>query len=356
VNGAIRAFTALIEGLTRTFQIAEIVLVGLKKFFDGLFIYIKAILAGDIETAFKGLGLAFDGLVDIAEGAFMSLMNVAVTWLEALGRFIAGFVEGAIGYFVNFAEKLIERGNSSVLGSMMVRISTAFTVFFTGLILKFGEWLDEIILKVLTYALDMLESAQELMDNFIEGIRGKFKDQDGLIAKIALWIADVVEAAKKKVAEWILLGKALVEGLVSGIINSSSLVLTAIKDMIRKAFGIAQAESETDSPSKKYKRLGMNWMKGLALGIEEGTSIVGRTLSEAMAKLNPKANSLFGDIDPRNLDNSSIGSSSRYGSINNTQTHIDRSINVEVNPSYKNVQTEASIKNDVWAVLAMVSR
>jgi tape measure domain-containing protein len=355
-TGLARSFTVFIEGITTAFNILTFVIEGVKTFVTGFGTFIKGIIEGDWKKIFDGLGLMFWGLRDIALGAFFGILNAAITWLGAVGEFVAGFISGVITYFINFAKKIIDSGKGSVVGGMLWGISQAFSTNFTKLITSIGEWLEEMIQKFLSFVLGMLKTAQELMDSFIEGIRGRFKDKDGLIAKIALWIADVVEEARKKMTEWVLLGKALVEGLISGIINSSSLVMTAIKNLIRAAFGVAEAESETDSPSKKYKRLGMNWMKGLALGIEEGTPIVEKTLSEAMAKLNPKANSLFGGIDPRNLENSSIGSNSRYGSINNTQTHIDRSINVEVNPNYKNVQTEASIKNDVWAVLAMVSR
>jgi hypothetical protein len=73
-----------------------------------------------------------------------------------------------------------------------------------------------------------------------------------------------------KVLDFYNVGTALMEGLILGIKDRSGDVTAAIEGVIGKGVDAANVALEVGSPSKVFWEIGMNAMRGLRAGFEEG--------------------------------------------------------------------------------------
>lgn len=162
-----------------------------------------------------------------------------------------------------------------------------------------GTWKDNVFNWIGTFASELPEKMGAIVESFEEGI-GKIASglwdgvtvTAGWLGGIALsfwsWITAFVGAIPEKLGAMVEafenLGADLFQGLLDGLISAAGLVTGWMGDFFSGLFQGAKDEVESNSPSKKFMRLGQDMMLGLAIGLSKSGDKVGQTLSDVLSK------------------------------------------------------------------------
>jgi hypothetical protein len=75
------------------------------------------------------------------------------------------------------------------------------------------------------------------------------------------------------------LGEAIGMGIREGIVSWIGAIIQAAVDAVNQAIAAARAAAQTSSPSKKTMKIGRDLMKGLEVGIQQGSATMGASLA-----------------------------------------------------------------------------
>ncbi len=252
--------------------------------------------------------------------------------------------------FQTLYDKLVGK---SIVPEMMDEIERIIVDTLSSLPATIGGWLVQMVGEFIKSAPQWLaEAANDIYQYYLGLWYGVFggNGQTGIIKEIPGWIVSIIggfaSAVAGKIKDIWAIGVSIVQGIAEGIINwiqtsnFGKLIFDAIKRAIEGAIG-------KGSPAKKFVPIGISIGQGIAVGILQSASIIGNTINGVVggmqASAQISANSL---INAPAVNAPSITNNSR----------VDRSVHVEVNPSYSNYQSAASVYYDVSAALAAAGR
>lgn len=416
IRGIVEAFTGFLNAIQTVWYGLSKIVEGIVKIFTGLWDIIVGLFTGNAEKISEGFETLVSGIGDILVGLIVAIIGNIEMIFNLIVGLVGGFINGIIDFFVSLYDSLIGK---SIIPDMLKDILSAFTTFFTDTIKRFSEWVSGIVTSIVEKYTEVKEAGTEFLQNLIDGIKEKVFGEDGLIAKVGQWISDTIEKAREHLSDFLTAGKdfiieliegirqkfegalglwakfkqwildtldAIVEikddliqagidivaGLIEGLWQKATDLYDTVANIIKNALGIAEEESEAESESKRMRRLGEDWMTGLAKGISEGATGVENAmsvvfsdllsipedmqldLSNITAELGSLEN-LGGNLDVRHLLQPTGGASTSLTQPSPSQTTI-QNLNVEVNAAYSEVQSEASIYYDVQAALAHITR
>lgn len=119
---------------------------------------------------------------------------------------------------------------------------------------------------------EVTNSGSQMVTTMAEGVTNNTALTDATIQMIN---SAVTSAKPKALSGGQEIGRQMDNGIVAGVIAGRSAVINAMVQTVRDAIAAAQAEAEINSPSRVMRYLiGMNMMKGWAIGLEEGTPLV----------------------------------------------------------------------------------
>ena len=381
-------WSLVLEGLTKLGDGISKILHGLIQsivtFFASMFGFILGLVWGFIQGFFGffvnlyhrliGGSLIPDMIRDIL-AAFAQFFVDAIlgftTWLSDTISKILEFFPQFVQSGVDLVTNLITGMEDMVFGS-------------NGLIAKTGEWIQSTIDKILEFLEKFVQAGKDLIAKFLEGIEYGFKWAQGVYAKIVIFLKETAAKILDIKDDFVQAGKDIIAGIIEGITSKASELYDLIRSIIRRALGTAKEESETDSPSKKMHDLGIDWMMGFQQGLVSQASSLEHTVSNVFSDLAGipggmnfamAESSVQGVVDKlKSLsDSGSLGTlgakidvnhliPATAGGVNTllsqpspSYTNI-RTINVEINPTYAQVQSEAGIYYDVRAAIAHMSR
>lgn len=127
---------------------------------------------------------------------------------------------------------------------------------------------------------EVTNSGSQMVTTMAEGVTNNTALTDATIQMIN---SAVTSAKPKALSGGQEIGRQMDNGIVAGVIAGRFAVINAIVQTVRDAIAAARAEAEINSPSRVMRDLiGMNMMKGWAIGLEEGTPLVEDKASSAV--------------------------------------------------------------------------
>lgn len=99
-----------------------------------------------------------------------------------------------------------------------------------------------------------------------------------VVPQFALFLAEILIALGQVTAgimdSALNLGKAIIDGMIQGIMNGMQRVIQAAQEMAARVYEAAMNALDAHSPSKKFIEVGYTTPQGMALGIEKGMPLV----------------------------------------------------------------------------------
>jgi hypothetical protein len=148
------------------------------------------------------------------------------------------------------------------------------------------------------------------------------------------------------------LGLDFMMGFENGVRASFNALVAAIRGVFTDLLTFCKHILELESPSKVMRSMGELTMEGFALGIESQGSLVTDSVAGVISSALGSGQKL---LDGGMLSlNGSLAGQQVYGGMGATSINNNRNITVEVNPTYRNYESEAGIYYNVTAALAAV--
>lgn len=101
-------------------------------------------------------------------------------------------------------------------------------------------------------------------------------------------IADAKKAAQTAITanDFPSVGRSMIDGITAGVNAGASGLVNAMVAAVEAAVAAAKAAADIHSPSKVFRRvIGLNIMRGWALGVEDGEPLVSQSVVDAMESL-----------------------------------------------------------------------
>lgn len=336
IAGHMNGLAVALDGVS--FAISNIV-EGMDKFFE-----IFSIEDGKLVINLSKLPTVIEGIMQAVLWAFLLPFVF-------LGGYIWGWVEGVIGFFQNLWDRLV--GNS-IIPEMMQDIYDAITTKFDEISTWISEtWIVQMLASMLGWALllvgpgGIIPTAMQDIWNAITTKMDEVKTEwDTRWTAIKTALSDMWNA-----------GGGIIEILdlamaaAAAFFGLDGTLATAIKGFINNI--ITWATTEIGNLATALSDLKLAWQEfknttGLQSGgiaLQGNKYIVGEAGREMFIPAET------GIVLPNWLTERILAPPMASGATSNTYI-----TNVEVNPTYKNIQSEASVYYDVTAALAAARR
>jgi len=334
----------------------------------------------DMVKAFQGLGEALtsgkDPEVEAGGGGPSWLETLVTTIMDACIKVVSDKLdelkktadtkidEFILGIVAKFGAAMLPGGTwlipfqvfydllvgESIIPELLDEMYKIFDTRLSDIATNIGTWITNMIQKFIDSLPLWLKQGADMMYQLYLGLWNGIFGPTGIISQINGWILDIIAGFISAITSQIRniwdIGARIMDGIKQGIINwfKSSDLIAIIKAWILSTF---KSASEEESPSKLTMGVGKNLGLGLAIGIMQSTGAIGNAINSAVNGMQVQA-----VLSANTLINAPAVSSPSI--VNNSR--IDRSVHIEVNPSYKNYQSSASVYYDVAAALAAAGR
>ena len=263
-------------------RILDTVATVIVKFLKGLKDHAPAIVTGGVSTLLSFLGGILSQLPRIIAGA----ARVVVTFLSSVASHIPEFVSAGVRLIVRFLD-----GVASKIGDVIKSGVGVIVKFIDGVANAIPRIAQSAFLLVRKFIFAVADKAADLADagfraviNFLHGIANAIRNNEGDLIDAGLDIA-----------------KAIVDGLVDGLGKVGHLVRGALMKLLDILPGFAKKILGIHSPSTVFAEIGVNVMRGLALGISDGGSEVHKTMEATAHQVIDSAAQAFSKV-PGALD------------------------------------------------------
>ena len=177
-----------------------------------------------------------------------------------------------------------------------------------------------------------------MVKGLIDGIAEKFTEPTtGLIARLHTLLANAISG--ETFSEWVTAGKTLIEQIIVGILEGTDALYTALKTLLTRALARVVAGLQSGA-----------WLLAAILGLGEDADASGAAAPPSGPADDDDS---VGGMSTRNRLSKSFAAASVAGSV--SITNIDNSIHIDMSPSYEQVQSPASLMDDLQLVLATVT-
>ena len=374
-------FSQLVKGLN---DIIGGFLVALYGQFKAQLGFVIGLIGGFVEGVIKFFITLANRLIkksiipDMLSAIILAFVTFFADTVLKFGAWILSVIETIISFF----DKAVQTGKDFVQSLLDGITDRVFGP--GGLIESVGDYIQNVIDTILSFITAFLEAGKELIRNLLAGIREIFESAEGVYETFKTFMGKVVATILEFTQDFVDVGKKIIEGIIQGLIEKAIDLYNTIKDIIEEALKRAGLASKTESPSKIMKELGGMWMIGFTQGLVEQASATEQAIFDVFSGLAsiPAGMQLTGantsiqsvlDKLAELSDFESLGKlgasvdvrhlfQPQNGGLNTLLTQPSpsytniRTINVEVNPTYATVQSEAGIYYDVRAALAHMSR
>lgn len=209
----------------------------------------------------------------------------------------------------------INAGQSAVM-STVTRMTTGIMITTTA------------ALSVATY--------MAIGNNLPSGLKTGINAGKSSTAEAASSLASTVHSRAANVGSLYSTGYNLSAGMASGILGGRSLVINAVASVCASAVRQANKDLEINSPSKKFKRIGLSMAEGQGVGYKEGTKDLNRMIKESVEI--PK-------IQGNHYGTREINSKSRAGGIDYRE--LTKAFESSTTKIIKTVLKEANIELNI---------
>lgn len=237
---------------------------GMQAIFSGL----TGIQGGDLQSKLTGM---LEGVGSFLEKVGPQLPAMAENFSKAFGS-AAGFDAST---FDKLAAQLpqIAKDLGTIAGSLVTAASAAA--------------------KLATFAINPAAGVGERMG--MSGMAEKMRKGESPGQRATKWLEDAGDRLFGKSQE---VGDSLGEGMKLGIEASAPSVNQSVDDMANQSIEQFKSTTETHSPSRVYKKLGMQTAQGYALGVDQNADLAMHSTS-MMASASVAAAAGAQGLDPR---------------------------------------------------------
>ncbi|OUQ41840.1 hypothetical protein B5E65_09975 [Gemmiger sp. An120] len=145
------------------------------------------------------------------------------------------------------------------------------------------------------------ESAGSAGSSLVDNVAAGVDANASLTASTQKLIEDAKRTAQASVSanDFPSVGKSMMDGITAGVNAGASGLVNAMVAAVESAVAAAKATADIHSPSKVFRRvIGLNIMRGWALGVEDGEPLVSQSVVDAMESLRRE---VAGGTDPAGL-------------------------------------------------------
>lgn len=140
---------------------------------------------------------------------------------------------------------------------------------------------------------------QSVGTNLINSLKSGFDEAKGNVVSTAQDIVNSAKSAMQELASnFTSVGSAIVQGVASGITHGIGSVISAAQDMAQRALSAAKRALGISSPSKVFRdQIGLETVRGFALGIDSNTGLVTDSMSALSKELINKAKNTIDEVN-----------------------------------------------------------
>lgn len=337
IDAAFTLITSFMETMTE--RLPEIVTLG-----AGLVIaFIEGIAKKipEFVTAVVDLIVAFiDGISDNLGRIIEAGANLIISFIEGIGENALKVVDAGFNTLISFLEGLADsiRENRSdlvdagldVLDAIFEGVTEGIKPileFFTGFVSSVLGWIGDVLTSLYNKGKDLIDG---MFSGIEEGVKTVSNFFTGLIGDVLGWVGDTAESLSTKgwnlivglyngaisfvnerlipwfsgllgkILGWIgngyttlvHVGKNLIIGLWNGVVSMSSWLWGKLTGWVNDwVLGPIKWAASIFSPSRETKKLGVYLAEGLAVGIDDGSSMVKKSsigiANTALANMTP---------------------------------------------------------------------
>lgn len=283
---------------------------------DGL----AGIFSGNTEEGVEQISQGLQDLVGKIADAVPQVLEVGGQLIMALGQAIIEhtpeLLENTASMMMDFGAKIMEAAPEMIADGIELISSLASGVLENAptAIESAGEVLRQVIAKILEHLPQMLDSGVQLLGQVAQGILNNLPAilsailnvitsllaeitshlpellQKGieLIGQLAAGLINAIPDAVRGMGQvledlktavtsvdWGALGKAIIDGIISGLKSAGDALFGALKGLAGEALGAAKQTLGINSPSRVFRdEVGESIPEGMALGITENAGMV----------------------------------------------------------------------------------
>ena len=149
---------------------------------------------------------------------------------------------------------------------MLLNIVTAINEVITLAVDAILLLIASLIVAIVNKGIDFFNAAVEVMGKLAQGVKEGAKH---VVSEIQRGIEDGINKVKESVTGWIEAGKAIVDGLIQGIVSKATDLANAAINAVKGAVDGAKSFLGINSPSKLMRdQIGKPMAEGVAVGFE----------------------------------------------------------------------------------------
>lgn len=222
-----------------------------------------------LDTAAEVLGALVQGIIDAIPDLITSATEVVTGFVDYLGDNADAIVDAGV--------QLMESLVTGIANNLPALITSA-----AGLIAKFAAALIE-------HLPDILSCGAELLATLAQGI---VRSLENLAEAALACIAKLIGVWDGSMDEWSHIGENIVQGLLNGIKNAWSRLLSGVKSLVSGMVGTVKNLLGIHSPSKVFSEIGLNVCRGLAEGLTKNDKLVKDAAKTVVASVTDTAKSV----------------------------------------------------------------
>lgn len=215
---------------------------------------LTSLFAGDSE---EGIGMIKTGIESVGQGIMDSLPGIMET-VTTLATSMLGMLVENLPAFLEVGVQVI----SSLIGGIANSLPSLLTTASSSIISMVGE--------IIKHLPDILKAGVDLIGSLINGL---VQAGPGVLSSIV----DLITQAWNTIInfDWLGAGKAIIDGIISGIKNFGGSLVSSIGSVASKALGGVKKLLGIHSPSTVFRdEIGRFIPEGIAVGIEANTDSV----------------------------------------------------------------------------------
>lgn len=232
---------------------------------------IQTMLEGISSFMVEASPMLLEALGNIVQIVADTLPGTIMTIIPVLLQAAGGIVQTLFNYLMENLPLMMSAGMSllqSIIGGISSNLPTLLQTAISMLV--------QFLATIAGYLPDLLVMGGELLLSIISGLISSIPD-------LLSGIGEILESAWDAFVnyDWLSLGKAIIDGIVQGLVNFGSSIGEKLKEIAGNAFSGIKKFFGIESPSKLMRdQIGRYIPEGIAVGIEANADSVTDAMNE----------------------------------------------------------------------------
>lgn len=244
------------------------------EFFGGIFSsfgsFVSGMMSNIISWLAEVLSTVGSNLMQLLSNVgsnLSNLFNTVVQWISQIPPKMAYYANYAVTEFVNFVSQLPGK---------------AWSI------------LQDVIAKVVAFAVDFVAKAQKAAQDFFDEMSKKVGELPAELMRLG---GEMVDAFKDLPDKFLKVGDNIVQGLWKGIKDGWDWLTQQVENLVDDLVKAAEDALGIASPSKVFKQIGRYVDQGFAIGLEDDKYLVANAIDNVVGVLDDAVYDLDSDLE-----------------------------------------------------------